>query len=157
MDPSHWRQTRWMLCVEALVLITLGVVGLLGVFNASPRGTGTSALGLDMTPALSATILAVGVVATVCMLHRRLAMVFSAVVAVVAVFMVIVSAVAAVHEDPGPMGFTVGVTLLYAVLFSYNLAIAMWLIPDHIEGPAWVHRRRSNGHPGHDESAGSSS
>jgi hypothetical protein len=131
-----------MLGGEALAATLIGVAGLLGVYLTRPRKTGVSAVGLDMTPAMSWTVSAVGIAAAVAMLHRRLAMVFCAVVAAASLTMVIVSAVAATHHAPGPLGFTAGATVLYAVFFCANLAIGMWLIPDHIEGPAWLHVRR---------------
>jgi hypothetical protein len=142
-----------MLGGEALTASLIGVAGLVGVYLAHPRGTGVSAVGLDMTPALSWTILTVGIAAAVAMLHRRLAMVFCAVVGVASLPMVIVSAVAATHHRPGPLGFTAVATVLYAAFFCANLAIGMWLIPDHIEGPAWLHTGRRSS-DGRDESAG---
>lgn len=157
LNPLHWRQARWMLCIEAVLVSLLGVAGLVGVYGATPRGTGVSVLGLDMTPVLSWTMLATGVAAAVSMLHRRFAMVFSAVVAVAALVMVIVSAVAAAHHDPGPLGFTAADTLLYGVLFCYNLAVGMWLVPNHIEGPTWMHVRRSRARKGSDAPTGTGS
>ncbi len=140
-----------MLCIESAVLATLGLAGL---FVAESQGKAVSAIGLDVTPALSWTALAVGVAAATSIIHRRLAVVFSAVVAVASVFMVIVCAVAAAHHHPGPLGFTAAATLLYAALFCANLAIGMWLIPNHIEGPTWIRRRRSARHTEHDATAG---
>ena len=127
-----------MLAGEASAATLLGLTGLLVVYLAGPRGTGVSIMGLDMTPALCWTLLAVGVAAAVAMLHRRIALVFCATVGSAALAMVIVSAVAATHHAPGPLGFTATATVLYAVFFCANLAIGMWLVPDHIEGQAWL-------------------
>lgn len=138
LNPRHWRQARRMLGAQALVALAIGVAGLLGVYALVPRGTGVAAVGLDFTPAFSWTLAAVGVAAGLSMLHRRLAMSYSFGVGAVALLMVVFSAVGATHHDPGPFGFTVGAAILYSAFFCANLATAMWLVPNHIEGPAWL-------------------
>jgi hypothetical protein len=138
LNPGHWHQARLMLGAQALVALAIGVAGLIGVYGLIPRGTGRAAVGLDFTPAFSWTLAAVGVAAAISLLHRRLAKVYSFTAGAVALLMVIVSAVGATHGDPGPLGFTVGAAVLYCAFFCANLATAMWLIPNHIEGPAWL-------------------
>lgn len=143
LNPSHWRQARRMLAGEAMAGAVIGAAGLIGVYLVRPRGTPVWALGLHMTPALSWAVLAVGVAAAVSMLHRRLAMVFTSAVGAASLVLVIVSAVATTHHAPGPLGFTAASTVLYGVIFCANLAIGMWLVPNHIEGPAWVSVKRA--------------
>ena len=150
LNPRHWRQARWMLCFESALL------GLFGIYVAT-RGAGVAVTRLDLTPALSWASFGLAVVAGLCVLRRRFAVVFSAVVTPVSLAMVIISAVAALHDRPGPLGLTPADTLLYAVLFCYNLAVGMWLVPDQIEGPAWVRGRRSQGRNDNDAPSGSAS
>lgn len=142
LNPPHWREARRMLAGQSFAATVIGAAGLIGVYVVHPRGTGVYALGLDMTAALSWIVIAVGTAAALATLHRRLAKVFSFTVAVTSLPMVIVSAVATSHHDPGPLGFTAGSSVLYAAFFCANLATGIWLIPNHIEGPAWVHTRK---------------
>src|SRR5207244_13437281 len=120
----------------------IGVAGLIGVYVERPRGVGVYAVGLDLTPALSWALVAVGAAAGSAMLHRRVAKVFTAAMAIVSLPMVITSAVAATHHTPGPFGFTAGATVLYAAVFCANLGTGIWLIPNHVEGPTWMHTGR---------------
>ena len=55
--------------------------------------------------------------------------------------LVIVGAVSATHQAPGPLGLQPRDILLYAVLFALNFAALYWLLPDALEGPDWVRRR----------------
>ena len=123
----------------------IGLGGLAGTYLARPRGTSVRVIGIDLTPAQSWLLVALGVLAGAAICARRLAMVFTALVAPLSLLMVIVSAVAATHHDPGPFGFTAAATVLYAVIFCANLATGMWLIPNHLEGPAWVPQRGKRG------------
>jgi hypothetical protein len=156
LDPAHWRQARRMLGGEALVATLIGLAGLGGVYLAPPRGMSVSAVGLDVTPTLSWSLIGLGVLTAGSMLARRLAMVLSAVVVTASLFLVIICAVAATDHDPGPLGFTAAATVLYAVIFCANLAIGMWLVPNHIEGPVWLSRRRARNLPELDDSDSSS-
>ncbi|CAN5299158.1 hypothetical protein BH11ACT7_BH11ACT7_01310 [soil metagenome] len=142
LNPSHWRQARRMLAIEALLVTALGFTGVIVVALRAHRGSGVRVWGLDVTPALSWTLVGIGIAAGAALLHRRIAMVFTTSVTVTALTLIVVSGAAAVHDDPGPLGFTAGVTLLYGVLFSYNLAVGIWLVPNHIEGPTWIHTAR---------------
>lgn len=139
LNPRHWRQARRMLFAQAFAALIVGLAGLIVVDVAVPRGTGAMAVGLILTPAFCWTMIVVGLGAATATLHRGLAKAFSVTVGIAALVMVFASAVAATHHDPGPMGFTPGAAVLYATFFCVNLAIGMWLVPNHIEGPAWVH------------------
>ncbi|MFZ1178693.1 MAG: hypothetical protein WAO15_21010 [Mycobacterium sp.] len=146
LNPAHWRQSRWMLAAEALATALLGGVGMVGVFLVAPVGVGFSVAGLVLTPALSCVLLGVGATAAAAMIHRRLALLYSAAMSICAVGLVIISAAAATHHAPGPLGLTAAAIVLWGVLVCYNLALMMWLAPDQIEGPDWVPKRRKARH-----------
>lgn len=128
-----------MLRGEALPAVAIGVVGLV-VADAGPPW-------LPLTPALSGTLLGIGVAAALASLWRRVALVFSVTVATASLFLVIIAAVAAAHHQPGPLALTNAAVLLWALLFCYHLAVGMWLVPDRIEGPAWLRTRKTSGTP----------
>lgn len=145
LDAAHWRQGRRLLAVEAVATGLLGVVGLIGVL-VRPRDDGWRVLGVPLTPALSVVMLVIAAAAALTLTHRRAAKVFTLAMSAATVAVVIVCSVAAVHHDPGPLGFTAPAILLWAVLFCWSIGSAMWILPDQIEGPAWVPRRRANRH-----------
>lgn len=140
LDPPHWRQARWLLAAEALAVGLLGVSGLVGV-AVRPAGVGFSVAGVPLTPALSWTLLGIGVAGAVALIHRRFALLYSAAACIAAIALVVIAAVAASHQAPGPLGLTAPAILLWAVLFCYNFTVAFWLVPDHLGGPAWVRKR----------------
>ena len=140
LNPSHWRNARWLLGAEALVAGMLGLTGLIGVFRVAPHDRFPVA-GLVLTPILSWVVLGIAAAAVAAMLYRWLALLLTGVLSASALALVVISAVGAAHHAPGPLGFTGAAILLWAVVFCYNLAVGMWLAPDHIEGPAWVPRR----------------
>jgi hypothetical protein len=137
------------LAAQAVALGVLGVTGLIGVL-VRPHADGWRLLGVPLTPALSAVLLVIAGAATLGSAHRGSAKVFTLAVSAIAVTLMVVCSVAAAHHDPGPLGFTAPAILLWAVLFCYNLGSAMWILPDQIQGPAWIPRRRPRrrGHPG---------
>ncbi|MCG7606257.1 MULTISPECIES: hypothetical protein [Mycobacterium] len=139
LNPSHWHQARWMLRIEAVPAMVIGVVGLVDAYDGTPW--------LPLTPALSATLLGIGVAAALASVWRRVALVFSATLATASLFLVIISAVAAAHHQPGPLALTNAAILLWALLFCYHLAVGMWLVPDRIGGPAWIPRRNTSRTP----------
>ncbi|AFM19924.1 hypothetical protein Mycch_5239 [Mycolicibacterium chubuense NBB4] len=141
LNPPHWRQARRLLAVEAVVTGVIGVVGLIGVAVA-PHNDGWRVLGVPLTPALSAVLIGIGVAAALAMTHRRAAKVFTLAMSAATVALMIICSVAAVHHDPGPLGFTAPAILLWTILFCWSIASAMWVFPDQIQGPDWVPRRR---------------
>lgn len=141
LDQPHWRQARWLLGGEAAVLALLGTVALCGVFLAEPRGTGFSLGAVTLTAALSWTLIGTAGAAAVAVLNRRLALWFTAVASICALLLMFVGAVAGVHHDPGPLDFSAASTLFFAPIFCFNFALGIWLVPNHIEGPAWLPRR----------------
>ncbi len=151
LNPPHWRQARWLLAAEAAAAASIGVAGLIGV--AVTPGGGFRVVGVPLTAALSAVMLAIGAAAAAAMIHRRAAKLFSAGVSAAAVALMVICAVAAAHHDPGPLGFTAPAILMWAVLFCYNLGLGMWLLPDQIQGPEWLPRRNNRHHNGSSDTA----
>lgn len=137
VNPPRWRKGRWLLVAEAFVV---AIVGLAGVILVAPDGATFSLAGIPLTPTLSWVLMSLGAAAAGSATHRRLALLFCAVTATTALGFVIVAAVAGAQHSPGPMGFAPAAILGWAVVFCYNFALGFWLIPDHIEGPAWVPR-----------------
>jgi hypothetical protein len=142
LNPSHWRQGRLILAGEAVATGVLGVVGLIGVL-VRPQHDGWWVLGVPLTPALSVVMLGIAALAAVSSMHRRTAKVFTLGMGAAAVALMIICSVAAVHHVPGPMGFTAPAILLWTILFCWSIASAMWILPDEIEGPAWISKRRT--------------
>ncbi|MCA4752639.1 hypothetical protein [Mycolicibacterium fortuitum] len=132
LNPSHWRQARWMLRGEAVPAMTIGVAGLVDTYLGPPW--------LPLTPALSATLLAIGLAAAVASMWRPIAVAFSVVLATASLYLVVISAVAAAHHQPGPLALTNAAILLWALLFCYHIGVGMWLVPDRVAGPAWLPR-----------------
>jgi len=147
-NPSHFRQSRWFLLGEGLLLIALGVAGFISAAthpDAPPSGA--PVLVLALTPWHSAILLGFGILALLGMLQRRAAITVSATAAVVFMVLVIIGAVAAAHHAPGPLGFEARDIVLHGVLASANFAVLYWLIPDVLEGPDWVTRPGADSRP----------
>ena len=142
LNRPHWRNVRWLLGAEALGAGILGLAGLIGVFVVAPHDVAFTVAGVILTPTLSWVMLGIAATAVAALLCRRLALLFTAVLSSCAVALVVISAVSAAPHAPGPLGFTAAAILLWAVVFCYNFAVGMWLVPDNIEGPAWVPRRQ---------------
>lgn len=144
LNPPRWRQGRWLLTAEAVVCATISAAGLIAIHFVRPIGVGLSVFGMPVTETLSWVMLALAAAAVVAAMHRRLGLLFCAVVSVCAIGCVFVAAVAGGQRGPGPMGFTPSAIVWWAVLFCYNFGLGFWLIPDNIEGPEWVWRRRKS-------------
>ena len=142
LNPSHWRQVRRLLAVEAVACGLLGLLGFVGILIRG-RARVFCPLGLPLTPGLSAVLLGLAAASALAMITRTAAKVFLVVVSSAAVALVIGCGVAAAHQRPGPLGFTAAAIVWWAVVFCYNLGLGIWVIPDHIEGRAWVRRRRA--------------
>lgn len=141
-NPDHWRQSRRVLAAQAAATGIIGAAGLIGVL-ARPRHDGFHILGVPLTPALSVVMLGIAAAATLAFTRRCAAKVVTPSLIAAALALMIICSVAAVHRAPGPLGFTAPAILLWSMVFCVNLGIAMWIIPDHIEGPAWIPRRRA--------------
>lgn len=145
LNPPHWRQTRRLLAVEAAVTGAVGLIGLIGVL-VHPRSDGWRILGVPLTPALSTVMLCIAVAAALALTQRRAAVVFTLAMSAATLALMIICSVAAVRHQPGPLGFTASAILLWSILFCWSIGSAIWIAPDHIEGPAWIPRRRSHRH-----------
>lgn len=133
LNRGHWRQARWLLAGEAVLAGIVGTGELMGVFVLAPR---TNRLSLAWA------LMGIAAAAAISVTWRRMALLFSAAVGTAALAMVVVSAAGAAYGDPGPLGLTAPAILVWAVLFCYNFALGVWMVPDHIEGPEWVARVR---------------
>jgi hypothetical protein len=142
-DPGNFRNGRWFLLAEGVLVSAFGTAGLVSAFLHPHAGpTGAPVLGLDSTPAHSAVLLALGAVAIAAVANRRAAVTVTALSAVAYLMLLFFSSVAAAFTKPTPMGFHAADVVLHGVLAVVNLALLMWLIPDELGQPVWVRRRR---------------
>ena len=139
LNPSHFRSGRWLVLAEGVVLSTLGIAG---VVSSTAHPGGARALGLHLSPWQLGFFLGFGVLAVVAGLRRRAAVVMTAGASVLFVVMLVISSVAAASGAQRSTGLVASDIVLYGVLAGLNLAVLMWLIPDALEGPAWIPRRR---------------
>ena len=143
LNPSHYRSGRWFVLAEGVVVGALGIAGILtsAALPHSPA-IGAAVVGLALTSAHGGLLLGFGVLAVVSAVRRRTAVMLTASATVVFFVLVIIASVAAAHAAPGPLGFDACDIVLYAVIAAVNLGLLMWLIPDSLEGPVWIRRRR---------------
>ncbi|HUO38371.1 MAG TPA: hypothetical protein VMU34_11235 [Mycobacterium sp.] len=138
LNPSHFRSGRWLVLAEGVALSALGIAGIIS--STAHRG-GARALGLELAPWQAGMLLGLGLLAVVPALWRRVAVVLTAGAAVLFVVMLVISSVAAARGARST-GLDASDIVLYGVLAGLNFALLMWLIPDALEGPAWIPRRR---------------
>ncbi len=138
LNPSHFRSGRWLVLAEGVVLSMLGIAG---VVSSTAHPGGARALGVELPLWQAGLLLGVGVLAVVAGLWRRVAVVLTAGAAMLFVVMVVISSVAAARGARST-GLDASDIVLYGVLAGLNLAVLMWLVPDALEGPAWIPRRR---------------
>ncbi|MBX7450372.1 DUF4383 domain-containing protein [Mycolicibacterium sp. 3033] len=144
LDPEHFRSGRPFLIAQGVILLALGLAALLFTTTDASSPRGAELLGLRIVVSQAVVLVVWGAAVLVCAIRRSSAVWYSAVATVVSLGLTMVSAVAAVHSDPGPLGFDLRDTLLYGFLGAYNLTLLVWLNADHIEGPAWVPRQESS-------------
>lgn len=144
LTASHWHRGRWWLLGQGVVLVGFAAVTLAILASVAPGRDTVMVADVPIGWALAWSLLGVGIAAAVAASWRRLALLITATICVAAVGLVVVCAVAGAHHAH-PFGSTTAVLLVWAALFCYDFAIAVWLVPDHIEGPAWVPRRRFPG------------
>ncbi|BBX67539.1 hypothetical protein [Mycolicibacterium psychrotolerans] len=144
LNPPHWRQARRLLAAEAVATGLLGLIGVLGV-AVDNRHEGWRVLGVPLTLPLSIVLLGIGCAAALACTRRQVAKIFTLTMSAATVAVMIICGVAAVHHAPGPLGFTAPAILLWTVLFCWSIASAMWVLPDQIQGPDWIPRRRVTG------------
>jgi hypothetical protein len=140
-NPGHFRQGRWFLLTEGVLLIALGTAGVVSAAtHPDSPPAGAPVLVLALTPWHSAILLGFGVLAVAGTLQRHAAIIVTALGAVGFVILVFIGAVTAVHRAPGPLGFEPRDIVLHGVLAAANFAVLYWLIPDVLEGPDWERR-----------------
>ena len=144
LTSRHWRQARWLLGAEAVAAAVVGAMALVMLARGGSRPGDPAVAGIQVSWAVSFCLLGVAVATGVAVIRRQIALAVTATLCIAALVLVLVSAVAAAHHAH-PLGSTLSVLLLWSVLFCYNFAVSIWLVPDHIEGPAWMPRRRTRG------------
>ena len=143
MDPGRFRNGRWFLLAEGVLVSAFGIAGLVtGSMHPHAGPTGTPVLGLASTPAHSGMMLAFGVAAIAGVGHRRAAITVTALSAAAYAMLLFVSSVATARSIPTPLGLHAADIVLHGVLAVVNLALLMWLIPDELGDLTWVPRRR---------------
>ena len=142
LDPSHWRTGRRLLVAQGVIVGVCGGVGLAWAIagEGARPAAGVALVGVSVSPVQAATLLGFGLLAVVAGVSRRAGVIFSGLAAVSWLVLMIICTVAAAHHAPGPMGFDLRDSLLYAALAAYNFGLLMWLSADALEGPAWVRR-----------------
>lgn len=142
MDPGRFHSGRWLLLAEGVVVSAFGIAGLISAALHPHAGpTGAPVLGLAMTPAHSAMLLAFGVVAIAAIAKRRAAITVTALSAIAYFMLLFIGSVATVRARPTPFGFHAADIVLHGVLGIVNLALLMWFIPDELGDEAWGPRR----------------
>ncbi len=143
MDPGRFRNGRWFLLAEGVLVSAFGIAGLVSAALHPHAGpTGVPVLGLVSTPAHSGMLLAFGVVAIAGVVNHRAAVTVTALSAVAYTLLLFFGSVATARRMPTPLGFHAAGIALHGVLAVVNLALLMWLIPDELADPAWVPRLR---------------
>jgi hypothetical protein len=143
LNPSHYRSGRWFLLAEGGLLLVLGGGGVTSALahpDADPAGA--PVLWLALTPTHSGLLLGFGVLAVCAVARRRHTVIITGFGAVLFLLLFTIGTGAAARHAPWVLGFDLRDSVLHAVLLVFNLALLMWLIPDALEGPAWVRRRR---------------
>lgn len=142
MDPGRFHSGRWWLLAEGLLVSAYGVVGLISAALHPHAGrTGAPVFGLTSTPAHSALLLALGVIAVAAVAKRRAAITVTALSAVGYMLLLFFSSIGSARKMPTPMGFHATDIVLHGVLAVVNLALLMWLIPDELGDEVWAPRR----------------
>ncbi|MDQ2707660.1 MAG: DUF4383 domain-containing protein [Actinomycetota bacterium] len=145
-SPSHFRSARWFLLAEGLTVAALGIAGLVSSWAHPGVGrAGAPVLALSLTPVHSGVLLGFGLLAILASFRRRAAVTVAGFGVVCYLLLFAIGTVAAVRHAPGPLGFDLGDSVLHAALMAVNLAVFIWLLPDALEGRAWVPRRRPSG------------
>lgn len=143
LNPAHYRSGRWLLLAEGVLVAALGTAGII-VSAGQPGAGGASAevLGLALTPAHSVFLVGFGALAMLFSLRRRAAVVLTVTATIGFLALLLIGGVATGDAASGPFGFDPHDIVLNGVLVGINLALLIWLVPDLLEGPAWVRRRR---------------
>ncbi|KAA0101020.1 hypothetical protein CIW49_05755 [Mycolicibacterium sp. P1-18] len=157
LNRPHFRTARWWLLAEGVALMVLGIAGLL----VRPPRTGTVVSTADwqlaLTPIHCWLLITAGLVITLAILRRQLAVAAASFGAVAGIVMFAVGTATlgtpgGGHSTVALWRYHVGDSVLFSVLTAYNLAVLLWLIANALEGPAWIRRSTSTQPPNHHES-----
>jgi lysylphosphatidylglycerol synthetase-like protein (DUF2156 family) len=119
LNRAHYCSGRWFLVAQGLACV---------------------ALGFHISAVHGVALAAFGALVVLAARRRGSAVVLSALGAVLAITLVLVSSVAAVHHASGVMEFRPGSILLFGLIAGYDIALVMWLCPDAVEGKVWRYR-----------------
>src|ERR1700757_3801252 len=143
MDPVRFHSGRWFLLAEGVLVSLLGIAGLVfAALHPHAENTRAPVSGVVSTPAHSAILLVLGIVAIAAVGNRRAAVAVTALSAVGYLVLLFVSSVGAAHGLPTPSEWQSAGVLLHGVLAAVNLALLMGLIPDELGDEVWAPRRR---------------
>lgn len=135
-DPPRFRQARFILLAEAVLLIALGVWGAIaaaGYHGVAPDGA--PVLGMRFTMVHALVILGTGVLAALAATNRRLGLAFSALQTVGYLLAFIVSAgnrnsFSDAADD-----------VLHGALATLGLVLVMWIAARALNGEGWRRQR----------------
>jgi Kef-type K+ transport system membrane component KefB len=139
-DPPRFRQARFILLAEGVVLIALGIwaaIAAAGYHGTAPDGA--AVLGMRFTMIHALVILGTGVLALVATADRRLGLAFAALQTVAYLLVFIISA--------GDLNsFSDGAdSILHGVLATVGLVLVMWIAARALNGTPFRRvRNRSN-------------
>jgi hypothetical protein len=143
LDPAHYRSGRWLLLAQGLVLSGLGIAGLVeGLSRPWPPG-GAQVLVLRLTPLHSAVLLVFGLAAVVAPIRRRATNWVAGLSLIAAVLGFTIGVTAATNGPAGVWGLDFGDAWLHATVMIVDLCLLVWLLPDELQDPGWVWKRRS--------------
>ena len=143
MDPVRFHSGRWFLLAEGVLVSLLGIAGLVfAALHPHAENTRAPVSGVVSTPAHSAILLVLGIVAIAAVGNRRAAVAVTALSAVGYLVLLFVSSVGAARGLPAPSEWQSAGVLLHGVLAVVNLALLMWLIPDELGDEVWAPRQR---------------
>lgn len=143
------RLGQWALGAEGFAMGVFGGASLAwSMANPHFGAAGAPIMWLRVTPLHCSLLLAVGVL-TVFAAFTRSAATFSRIAAIGWLIATAVCVAATSNDSPGPLGFDVRDTVLYAVLTVYNVALAAWFAfpirpTPRGHAPRRFHRRQSD-------------
>lgn len=131
-DPPRFRQARWILLAEGVLLIALGgwaAIAASGYHGTAPDGAAVLAFRFTMIHAV--VILGTGLLAVVAASKRRLGLAFSVLQTVCYLFVFIVSA-------GNRNSFSDAAdSILHGVLATIGLVLVLWIAARALNGTTW--------------------
>jgi hypothetical protein len=142
LDPGHYRSGRWVLLTQGLVLSGLGAAGLVESLSRAWPAGGAQVLMLRLTPLHSAVLLVFGLAAVVAPIRRRATNWVTGLSLIAAVLGFTIGVTAATNGPAGLWGLDFGDAWLHAAVMIVDLCLLVWLMPDELQDPGWVWKRR---------------